>query len=114
MHGSVTFVEIGTNDTDRTRAFFERVFGWSFNPMNKGGGWFQTPSMRMGLHGDDAQPQLYVFLEVPDLDQAIASVRDAGGTAEPPGEAVPGFGRFTNCRDPQGIVFGLHQRPGAP
>jgi predicted enzyme related to lactoylglutathione lyase len=66
------------------------------------------------LHGEDAQPQLYVFLDVPDLDQAIASVRDAGGTAESPGEEVPGFGRFTNCRDPQGIVFGLHQRPGAP
>jgi len=102
MHGSVSFVEIGTTDTDRTHAFFERVFGWKFTPMSHGGGWFQTPSMRMGLHGNDPQPQ------------ALASVRDAGGTAENSGEEVPGFGRFANCRDPQGIVFGLHQRPSAP
>jgi predicted enzyme related to lactoylglutathione lyase len=113
MHGQVSFVEIGTTDTDRTSAFFAKVFGWKFTPMDTGGGWFQAPTMRMGLHGNDPQPQLYVFLEVPDLDRAVASVRDAGGTAEDPGAEVPGFGRYANCKDPQGIVFGLHQRPGA-
>jgi predicted enzyme related to lactoylglutathione lyase len=63
----------------------------------------------MGMHGDDPQPQIYVFFEVPDLEQAIALVREAGGEAEPPAEQ-PGFGRFSNCRDPQGIRFGLHQQ----
>jgi len=113
MHGQVSFVEIGTTDTDRTSAFFADVFGWKFTPMDTGGGWFQAPTMRIGLHGDDPQPQLYVFLEVPDLDDAVARVRDAGGTVEAPGPEVAGFGRYANCKDPQGIVFGLHQRPGA-
>src|ERR1700677_1907307 len=71
MHGSVSFIELGTSDTERSRPFFERVFGWTFNPMAQGGGWFQAPSMRVGFHGDDT-PQIYVFFEVPDLEQAIA------------------------------------------
>ena len=110
MHGNVSFIEIGTSDTGQSRPFFEHVFGWTFNPMAQGGGWFQAPSMRVGLHGDDPKPQIYVFFEVPDLEQAIALVREAGGEADPAAEE-PGFGRFSNCRDPQGIGFGLHQQP---
>jgi predicted enzyme related to lactoylglutathione lyase len=78
--------------------------------MPKGGGWFQAPSMRVGLHGNDAPAQIYVFLEVSDLDRATALVREAGGEADPP-KNEEGFGRFSFCRDPQGIRFGLHQRP---
>jgi predicted enzyme related to lactoylglutathione lyase len=110
MHGNVSFIELGTSDTERSRPFFERVFGWSFHPMAQGGGWFQAPSMRVGLHGDDPRPQIYIFFEVPDLEQAIALVREAGGEADPPAPEEPGFGRFSNCRDPQGIRFGLHQQ----
>ena len=109
MHGKVSFVEIGTSDAERSRPFFEQVFGWTFNPMPQGGGWFQCPSMRVGLHTEDI-PQLYVFLAVPDLEQAVAQVRDAGGEADPPGAYEPGFGRFSLCRDPQGVRFGLHQQ----
>jgi uncharacterized protein len=109
MHGHVSFVELGTINTERSRPFFERVFGWNYHPLEEGGGWFQAPSMRIGLHGDDPQPQIYVFFNVPDLEQAIALVRDAGGEADPPDPPTPGFGRFSHCRDPQGIRFGLHQ-----
>jgi predicted enzyme related to lactoylglutathione lyase len=58
MHGNVSFVELGTSDAERSRQFFERIFGWSFHPMAAGGGWFQAPAMRVGLHGDDPQPQV--------------------------------------------------------
>jgi predicted enzyme related to lactoylglutathione lyase len=109
MHGNVSFIEIGTADTERSRPFFERVFGWTYNPMAQGGGWFQGPSIRIGMHGGDS-PQIYVFFEVPDLEQAMAVVREAGGEAEPPAPEEPGFGRFSFCRDPQGMRFGLHQQ----
>ena len=78
--------------------------------MAAGGGWFQAPSMRVGLHGDDPQPQVYVFFEVPHLEEAMALVREAGGEADPL-TSEPDFGRFSNCRDPQGIRFGLHEVP---
>jgi hypothetical protein len=30
MHGKVSFIELGTSDTERSRPFFQRVFGWAF------------------------------------------------------------------------------------
>jgi hypothetical protein len=49
MSGHVSFIEIGTTDPERSVPFFERVFGWPFHPMSGGGGWFQSPSIRLGL-----------------------------------------------------------------
>jgi uncharacterized protein len=95
MHGNVSFIELGTSDTERSRPFFQQVFGWTFTPMAQGGGWFQAPSMRVGFHGEDT-PQIYVFFEVPDLEQAIALVREAGGEADPPAPEEPGFGRMAD------------------
>ncbi len=113
MQGNVSFLELGAPDADtsKTQTFFTQVFGWTFNPVPQGGGWFQAPTIRVGLHGSDTKPQIFVFLEVPDLDRAMKLVREAGGEADTANDE-PGFGRFSNCRDPSGIAFGLHQRTG--
>ena len=112
MNGDVSFLELGSAeaDTGKSQVFFEKVFGWHFHPMPQGGGWFQAPRIRIGLHGNDPGPGIYVFFEVRDLEEAIAAVLAAGGEADPPQTEEPGFGRFSNCRDPHGIRFGLHQK----
>jgi uncharacterized protein len=104
-----SYIEIGTADSTKSSAFFKSIFEWSYTPMGSEGGWFQTPTMKAGLHGNDPTPQLYVYFAVPDLAAAIIRVRDAGGQAEEPGPDEPGFGRFCNCKDPTGLAFGLHQ-----
>jgi uncharacterized protein len=112
MKGDVSFIEFGTTEpnTERSRSFFQQIFGWQVHPMPKGC-WFQTASIRIGLHDNDPGPQIYVFFEVPDLDQAVEMVRRCGGEADPPLTEEEDFGRFATCRDPQGVRFGLHQRP---
>jgi uncharacterized protein len=106
----ISHIEIGAADAGKTRAFFGQLFGWDFHVMGAGPeGWFETPSMKAGLHGNDPDPGIFVFFSVPDLEQAIAKVRELGGEAGEPVEE-PGFGRFSTCRDPQGIRFGLHRR----
>jgi hypothetical protein len=47
------------------------------------------------------------FVELGSSDTGRS--RPAGGEADPPASEEPGFGRFSSCRDPQGIRFGLHQ-----
>jgi len=74
-----------------------------------GGGWFQGPRIRVGLHGDDPGPKIYVFFEVPNLEAAMEAVRHAGGYVDPTITDEPDIRRFANCRDPLGIPFGLHQ-----
>jgi uncharacterized protein len=72
-------------------------------------GYFQTPTIKVGIHGEDPSPGFLVFFGVPDLEAAIANVNRLGGSAEGAIEE-PGFGRFCLCRDPKGLRFGLHQR----
>jgi uncharacterized protein len=108
-----TYLEIGSAAAPSTAKFFADVFGWAFTPMGAEGGWFQTPTMKVGLHGGDAAPQIHVYFAVTDLAAAVARIRAAGGHASEPGPDEPGFGRFANCKDPTGIAFGLHQPPAA-
>ena len=111
MHTTPTYLEIGTKNSPASAEFFKAVFDWTYTGAGQDGGWFQTPTIRVGLHGDDPQPQIVVYFSVPDLEAAIARVRAAGGHADEPGPHEPGFGRFCNCRDPGGVPFGLHQAP---
>ncbi len=110
MTSDVSFIEIGAAEAGAARYFFSQLFGWEFHPMGAGPeGWFQTPSMKAGLHGNDPDPGILVFFSVPDLAAAIAKVRALGGEASEPTEE-PGFGGFSMCRAPQGVKFGLHRR----
>jgi predicted enzyme related to lactoylglutathione lyase len=105
--GTVSFLEIGSTDMAATRKFFGAVFDWRCHDDM----WFQTPTIKAGLHGNDPAPQMYVYFHVADLDAAAARVKAAGGEAseiKDEGE----FGRFVNCKDPGGIQFGLHQAAG--
>ena|ERR1700736_2670293 len=111
MKSDLSYIEIGSGDAAKTRAFLAQLFGWDFHPMGAGpNGWFRTPSIKAGLHGNDPDPGILVFFSVPDLEEAIAKVRELGGEAGEPSPEEPGFGRFSICRDPQGIPFGLHRK----
>jgi predicted enzyme related to lactoylglutathione lyase len=101
--GQVSFLEIGSKDAAAVRAFFGAVFDWPSHD----DAWMQAPTMKVGTHGDDPAPQIYVYFSVPDLEAAAARVRAAGGEAEAPTDE-PGFGRFVNCVGPGGLAFGLH------
>lgn len=119
MSGHVSYLEIGARDAATSQHFFAQLFGWPFTPTEAPGeGWFQGPSIRVGLHGDDSSAQVLVFFEVADLLAAAGRVQALGGQADAPGAEEAGFGRFCMCRDPQGVGFGLHQRgmatPPAP
>ena len=111
MSNTPSYIEIGSKDAKTTSRFFAEVFDWKYSKMGEDNGWFQTPTIRAGLHGNDPNPQMYVFFAVPDLRRAIEMVRSAGGQAEEPGPEEPGFGVFSNCQDPTGLLFGLHEVP---
>lgn len=103
-----SYLEIGAINNDDARAFFQALFGWSYTPMDDGG-WFDTGEIKTGLHREDDRPSIVVYFDVPEIEAAVAKVRQLGGTAEDPTPEVPGFGRFSTCADPQGIRFGLRQ-----
>ena len=116
MTGEPTFFEMGVADTARARAFYSGLFGWRLEPGPSAGGYrISTPTIPGGMHGNDEGAGALVFFGVPDLEAAMARVRDLGGHAEAlesrADETREGsFGRFALCHDDQGSPFGLHQR----
>ena len=109
--GAPSFIELGVPAGSRARKFFGEVLGWTFTDMGKDNFLAQTPSIQIGIHPNDPDATLVVYFLVDDLEAAIARVRAAGGTASEPGHEEAGFGRFSECRDDQGVRFGLRQLP---
>lgn len=112
MHGELTFFEIGVPDSGRAQTFYAQLFGWRFPPTGQDDQvWVQTPTIKAGLHDQDAEARIAMYFSVDDIEAAAHTIRHLGGTAEDPGPEEPGFGRFTACTDDQGAQFGLHQAP---
>jgi uncharacterized protein len=113
--GELSFFELGVEDAERGRAFYEGLFGWTFEPGPSGQGYvIGARNVRGGMHGGDAGASPYVFFRVEDMEEALARVRELGGTVEEidvEGDegAIAHYGRFKLCRDDQGSMFGLHQ-----
>jgi predicted enzyme related to lactoylglutathione lyase len=117
MSGELAFFEIGVEDAERGRAFYEGLFGWRFEAGPSGEGFkIAAPNVPGGIHGGDAGAAPYVFFAVDDMEAALQRVRELGGEVEEMDvegdeEQQARTGRFKLCRDDQGSAFGLHQRP---
>jgi uncharacterized protein len=113
MLNTITHLEIGTRTGINTSAFFSSLFGWPYSSMGEGAGWFDTPTCKIGMHPSDPSPGIVVYFPVSDIEAASSKVRELGGHAGEISPDEPGFGRFCPCKDPEGVVFGLHQPPVA-
>jgi predicted enzyme related to lactoylglutathione lyase len=119
MAGELAFFELGVEDTERGRAFYEGLFGWKFQGGPSGNGFvIDAPNVRGGMHGGDAGGAPLVFFQVDDMEAAIERVRELGGEidevdVEGDDDSIARFGRFKLCRDDQGSPFGLHQAPAS-
>jgi len=117
MAGEPAFFELGVEDVERGRAFYEGLFGWSFETGPSGSGWvLGTPTMQGGMHGGHKDAMPYLFFAVDDMEAALGRVHELGGTVEEmdvegDDDSQARFGRFKLCRDDQGSYFGLHQPP---
>jgi uncharacterized protein len=120
MTGELAFFELGVDDTERGRTFYEGLFEWKFETGPSGKGFvISAPNVPGGMHGSDAGAAPYVFFGVDDMEAALERVRELGGEVEDmdvEGDeaSIARFGRFKLCRDDQGSPFGLHQPPSAP
>jgi predicted enzyme related to lactoylglutathione lyase len=117
MTGEVAFFELGVEDVQRGRVFYESLFGWRFEPGPSGEGFaIGAGNVPGGMHGGDKGAAPYLFFKVDDMDAALERVRELGGVVEDMDveggeESVARWGRFKLCRDDQGSPFGLHQPP---
>src|SRR5215467_9029656 len=124
MEGNVMYMEFPSEDVDRAQRFWNGVLGWQF-----GSGLSDTFDYRMApvggsavaiTPGDRGQGYPNVYLEIADIDAALAHVQEFGGEAgeirEVPARLAAEIrsaaidGRFAMCKDSEGNTFHLFQR----
>ena len=112
----VVHFEIGADDPERARAFYEDVFAWNFV---KWGGiddyWLvqtgsdEEPGINGGLFVRKGAAGHVNTIAVPEIDEYLEKVEASGGEVVTPKRALPGVGWLAYCRDTEGSVFGLMQ-----
>ena len=122
----VIHFEIQADNIERAKNFYEKALGWKINQMmtkEQGGMDYWgvvtgegTPGINGGMYQRVASgDKLYAYdctIEVPDLDKAMAAVKENGGTITKEKMEIPGVGWFAGAKDTEGNRVGLMQPTG--
>jgi predicted enzyme related to lactoylglutathione lyase len=120
--GGVVHFEIPADDQERARKFYQEAFGWKINPLpelnyntvtttptDEATGRPNEPGAinggLMGRAGELTTPVITV--DVPDIDAALKTVEQLGGSVVTPKDTVPDQGFFAYFKDTEGNVMGL-------
>jgi predicted enzyme related to lactoylglutathione lyase len=105
--GELSYVTYEVGDSAAFRDFYERVLQWSFEPGRIEDGWQITETHPMaGVAGGSAETTTVPMWTVADINDAVARVREAGGTVIQEPTRQP-YGVMAECRDDQGCRFYL-------
>jgi predicted enzyme related to lactoylglutathione lyase len=121
MPNNVDYFAINADDVPRARAFYETVFGWSFEPWGPPGFYLiETSKDASAIRGALQERHELVrgartvgfecTISVPDIDQAIRAIEANGGTIAAPKYHIPTVGTVAYFQDPDGNVAGIIQR----
>lgn len=108
MTGEPSYLELGVPDAGAARQFFGALLGWQSTDQGTGGS-VETATLGIGIHGSDPEAHFEVFFSVADLDASIGRLAELGGNTIGEINRSEGFGRWVECRDPQGVRFGLRE-----
>jgi predicted enzyme related to lactoylglutathione lyase len=118
QHGEPTWIDLGTPDMDRSRAFYGELFGWTAPPGREEFGGYtnfeqdgKLVAGLMPLMSPDMPPVWSTYIRVDDADKVATLVTDNGGTVIAPPMDVATLGRMAVFADPVGAVIGVWQ-PG--
>ena len=92
----LNYVELPTGEIEASKAFYEAAFGWAMTAFGPSYAATTSGDTDVGLQADRAEASKAPLpvIEVDDLEIALQSVRDAGGTILRPIFAFPGGRRF--------------------
>ena len=117
MAGQMVHLEIASDDTEKSRAFWGGLFGWTFEAYPGPSEYHMTRISEQQGAAISAEPGkrgTRVYFDVDDIKAGTKKVKDLGGDADDP-MPVPSMGWFAVCKDAEGNEFGLWQTdPSAP
>ncbi|KAA3606771.1 MAG: VOC family protein [Planctomycetota bacterium] len=118
----VVHFEIHAEQPERAIAFYQNVFGWTFQPYDGPMPYWMIltgPDDEPGINGGlmprqgpiDGQAVIaYVCaVDVDSVDDAVAKIESAGGMVVVPKMPIPKVGWVAYAKDTEGNLFGVHQ-----
>jgi predicted enzyme related to lactoylglutathione lyase len=108
---TIVHFELPSADVQRSKGFWEGVFGWTFAGMEGPFEYLMTKDEEpVGaiFQSEDAGNGPVVYFNTSDIDATLASVRDHGGEAAEK-QPIPTIGWFARCKDTEGNSFSLFQ-----
>jgi predicted enzyme related to lactoylglutathione lyase len=135
-HGTFSWVENATTDTDGAKSFYSRLLGWEYDDQPIGEGIYYSMAKLGGRHVGAISPQQEderamgvpphwnSYITVDDVDAVSGRVEELGGTVHAPPFDVFDSGRMSAISDATGAVVyfwqanqhigaGLVNAPGA-
>lgn len=117
--GALTWVELTTSDTEKSKTFYGEVFGWTEETSDGGGmaytefglGDKKIAGMMAKPPGMPAELPSYwmPYFQTTDPDRLAGEITALGGTIMAGPDDIPGGGRYVVATDPQGAAFGLYR-----
>lgn len=117
--GAMCWVEMGTNDVDKSKEFYENLFNWRSKTEDMHGSIYTTffygekeHEMAAGMYKmteemKDIPPHWLTYFTVEDTDNSMEIAKSNGGQCLMGPINLPGIGIFAVIQDPQGGVFGI-------
>lgn len=108
--------EFLTNDVEKGRDFYTRLFGWGTKVADVGGFEYTEFSLperpaagMMAIQKEWGQvpPHWLVYFAVTDCDTMVERAKTSGAAVLAPPCDIPGVGRFATLEDPQGASFSV-------
>jgi predicted enzyme related to lactoylglutathione lyase len=111
MGNPVVHFEITAKGIDRLHDFYGKVFGWKIDANNPFKYGMTDTGAGSGINGGIGEttgtPHVTVYIQVPSIDKALASVTAAGGKVAMEKATVPGGPTLAQFTDPSGHLIGL-------
>lgn len=110
MASPVVHWEIGGPDLDALAEFYRGLFGWESAGFDAD---YRLVNLDEGVGGglmrcrEGMPAYVTIYVAVDDLDAALATVKDLGGTPLLPPTPIPGVGAFALFQDPAGNTIGI-------
>lgn len=113
MPNPLTHWELMVQDPERSKAFYARLFDWTFVPAGPEYTLIQVGSEPNGglMKAPPGSPMssLNSYFRVADLDRTLHDAVEAGASVIVPKMEVPGVGWFAMFVDPDKIPIGIMQ-----
>ncbi|HET9139886.1 VOC family protein [Actinophytocola sp.] len=117
--GAVGWVQVGSDDPERTKQFYGELLGWTYFPDPNGGGAYdlltfpgtEAPSGGIAHTNGESPNHATFFAVVAEVPAAVAHAERLGGKVLVPPTTSPTGLVFAELLDPSGNHFGVFTPP---